>query len=249
MDALPPRSPWRVARPTASPLPAKVDGLLEEGVDAIPVRVTIEQDGVTTGWDDGAMGFDEDAVWFSGRACSFRIVAPDILPGAHLLSRHQAVADGEALRQGLPLRHPMRKVWLRVKVLNDPERNEWDDEAELIREVKRLRAHSESREESAYPPLSPRPGLLKPSPKQMSLEKKHRLRIVFGTGCVFALTSSHSLAAAHLLGKFPDYLSVLGTLLMLPAILGIGDPTTADQKALHRFADEEHGEALPEESP
>ena len=140
---IPPRAAWRVKKPTIRPKPPILDGLLEEGTDAIPVRITIVQDDVTTGWDDGALGFEDDAVWFSGRAMGFHLAAPDILPGAYLLSRREAVTSGEALNQGFPLRHPTRGVWVRVQVLTKDKEEKAEHEARLIAGVKRLRASGE----------------------------------------------------------------------------------------------------------
>lgn len=125
----------------------------------------IEQDGVVTGWDDGGMGFDENAVWFSGRATSFRIGAPDILPGTYALSGVEAVTDGEAKLQGFPLRHSDREVWVRVEILELTARQQDDDEKRLIGAVKRLRAQTTGKTVSQYPPLIPRPRIIpKPTP-------------------------------------------------------------------------------------
>lgn len=154
---------WRVAQPTPRPLPPVTDGLLEDGLNAIPVRIRIVQDGVQTGWDDGALGFDETSFWFSGLATSFRIRAPEIEPGTYYLSREEAVTEGEAKLQGFPLRHPLRQVAVRMEVLSIEGRDRDADERRLVGEVCRLRSPHRSGDEeegkSQYPPLTPRPGI------------------------------------------------------------------------------------------
>lgn len=162
---IPPQATWRVKEPTRTPLEPRLGGLLEEGSDAIPVRVTIVQDGLTTGWDDGALGFEDDSVWFSGRATSFYLGAPDLRPGTYRLSRHEAVTHSEAL-QGLPLRHPTRDVWVMVTILTSKPSAKVDDERRYIQGVKRLRGSTEGEGSREYPPLMPRPGLIQPPKKR-----------------------------------------------------------------------------------
>lgn len=156
MDALPPRSSWRVPRPTAAPRPPEIEGLIEEGTDALPVRITIVQNGVRTGWDDGALGFEPDAVWFSGRACSFRIVAPDAISSAYGVSGHE-FSHGES---SIPLRHPTRRIVVEVAVIAREGHSEWRDSQTVVGSIRRFLRSSTAEGESQYPPLAPRPGIL-----------------------------------------------------------------------------------------
>ncbi len=162
MDALPPRTSWRVVKPTALPLRPDLDGLLEEGSDPLPVRITIVQDGITTGWDDGALGFEEEAVWFSGRACSFRVAAPDVLPCTYLPWGDE-METGPAHPKEMRLRHPTRKVLVNVELIGIGGKARHDAAQSLNVRINQLRAHK-SGGMSQYPPLAPRDGLIPKSP-------------------------------------------------------------------------------------
>lgn len=155
---IPPQAEWRVKRLSRLPDRPCAEGLLEAGVDALPVRVLVQQDGFVTGWDDGAMGFEDDAVWFSGEMTSFRVVVEDIV--AANLDRREAesMTVTRLLHLGFPLRHPSRVVSVRVAVLEAPGRREWQDEERLAMEISRLWRQDESMDESQYPPLRVRPG-------------------------------------------------------------------------------------------
>lgn len=240
----PPRAIWRVRKPLARPEEPNLEGLVEEGTDAIPVRITIVQDDVVTGWDDGALGFEEDAVWFSGRATSFHLAAPDIRPGAYLLSRRVAVTSGEALNQGFPLRHPSRDVWVRVQVLCGNEEEKKACETRLITCVQHLRALRTSGAQSEYPPLAPRPGLLRSLPKTMGLEKERKLRLACGTLGGLAIVTSGIASSAHLTGKGFDFLASIGGGFVACAILGFKNSVKLSQKTLHRISREEDESAL-----
>ncbi len=144
---------WRVPRPTFTAEAAQTGDLLETTGDAIPVRILIVQDGVMTGWDDGALGFDADAVWFSGRATSFRVFSKDLLP--------RLSAEGRDLEDSFYLVHPSRRVVVRVFILGVAGRTMGRDEAVLDVELVRLRRNRLSGGESQYPPLGPRPGLIR----------------------------------------------------------------------------------------
>jgi len=124
------------------------------------------QEGVRTGWDDGALGFEEDAVWFSGRACSFRIAAADLLPPSGLRA-NVGIPDGRTLA----LRHPTRRIWIDVAPIAQGGFRDWESSQAIADEIVRLRQRRESTTASQYPPLVPRPGLVRPLPSQ-------RLRLV-----------------------------------------------------------------------
>lgn len=162
MTPLPPRSPWRVREPRRSPEPGEGPFLVEDGTNALPVRIVIEQNGFVTGWDDGALGFDKDSVWFSGECCSFRIAARDLLIWESSDAHHS-----RTLAPGIPIRHPSRKVWirliLRVHILG---RSHAQDR--LMDEIMRLR-NRKGGGESEYPPLVPRPGAAVWRPKTTML--------------------------------------------------------------------------------
>jgi len=140
---LPRRGEWR--DPSVLARSSKgAAGLLEPGVDAVPVRVRIQQDGVETGSDEGAAGVDEGALWFSGRTCSFRIAGGDIV--------------AQEKSRGIGLRHPGRKIYLFLEVLVTEGRKEWEDENSLREEVERIRRNPAEGVRSQYPPLMPGPG-------------------------------------------------------------------------------------------
>lgn len=223
---MPPQSQWRVQDRLANSPPVMTKGLLEPEVEAIPVRITIVQDDVETGWDDGALGFEETAVWFSGRACSFHISAPDILPGTYRLSRREAVTMGEALHQGLPLKYDSREVWVRIKILKVEDRNLWEDEETLSRAIQRLRSGTEGDGRSEYPPLAPRPGLLA-NPHPLA-----RYR-----GPLWGLAIALHLVRFGFIGSLiGPLLGMLGTVLFIVATFVSVDPNAAK---LRRIASEE----------
>lgn len=152
MDALPPRSAWRVPQTTAKPAPASVRLLTDEGAGALPVRVVIEQNGFVTGWDEGALGFDEEAMWFSGDCSSFCVLGTD------LASRWTSLED--VVRRGLVIRHPNRLVRLRFIFLA-PMAERWTLQSRLAEGVYRLQSaprRTTRGSQSEYPPLVPRPG-------------------------------------------------------------------------------------------
>lgn len=153
MVELPPRSPWRVASPSPWPERMPVDGLVEPNAEAVPVRVSIVQDGYVTGWDEGALGFEENAVWFSGRASSFYVVASDV-ERWHGDGGLFALTD----RLSFKLRHPNRNVVLALTILALEDRKEWEDEELVVREIQRLVERNGAQGQSQYPPLALRPG-------------------------------------------------------------------------------------------
>lgn len=158
MDLLPPRSAWRVTHPEAVPGPPRVEGLIEPDVDALPVRIVVQQDDFVTGWDDGAMGFEEDAVWFNGWASSFRLLAKDVRSANHDRIFASRASESWLLHYGFPLRYPTRQVRVRTVVLTSEVRHHREDERRLAEEIRRLWLLGTGRGESEYPPLSLRPG-------------------------------------------------------------------------------------------
>ncbi len=236
MDAVPHRSVWRVAHQEETPGLPRTEGLLEPGVNALPVRIVVQQDDVVTGWDDGALGFEEDAVWFSGRVTSFRLAAPDVLPGAYLLSPRDAVTSGEALNQGLPLRHPTREVWVRIKVLTEGKDLREDDEARLILGIQRLRERTESEATGEYPPLVPRPGLIGP-PQERS--GRDRLRLAFGSIGAGALLTVNVWLALHGPGLVPAIVGTKTMVFLFSGLAALSEPTSPNRGFLTHLAEEE----------
>lgn len=167
MTDLPARAKWRLREKlTAYPVPPKTEDLLEPGVEAIPVRIMIQQAGFVTGWDDGAIGFEESRFWFSGRATSFHVSATDISSDHHDRRDLDSLTTGKLIHLGFPLRHPHREVSVRVAVLTVEDRHDWQDEETVAMQIRRLWRSNESDEPSQYPPLVPRPGatIWKPTP-------------------------------------------------------------------------------------
>ena len=156
MEAVPPQAEWRVAHPTVWPALPSLDGWIEPGADAFPVHVTIRQDGVVTGWDDGALGFDEEAVWFSGQATSFRIVAADIAEDDRRWSLSDAFSNYTEIE--ITLRYSPWRLSLTLRALAHDGRVAAADIQIVKRRLSRL--SSGAMDTSQYPPLVPRPGLL-----------------------------------------------------------------------------------------
>lgn len=177
-----PQARWRVARPTPWPEPWRAEEVLEPGVDALPVQILVLQDRYVTGWDEGALGFEADALWFSGRATSFHLGAGRLselrLPDAFNVVPHCRVA----------LPHPTREVGLEIAVLDFEGRQDWQDEERLIKELRRLSESRGGAEGDQYPPLSVRPGA---TPVQRVEWDLFRRRSTFG-GWVFALGRSRT---------------------------------------------------------
>lgn len=191
--------------------PVRAAGLLEPGVEAFPIRVRIVQNGVETGWDEGALGFEEDALWFSGTASSFRIAARD------LVKTHRG--------KGIGLHHPTRKLFLTIEVLAAEGRKEWVDEVDLAREIERLRSRESEDGDSQYPPLKPRPGLVVPRHRWA---RYRPLLFVVGAICFLLPLATHSAA---------DNLVRIGTIASLILFFLTGE--NPNQATLRKIAREE----------
>lgn len=233
MVDLPPQCEWRVKKKEPHPEPPETGDLLEEGVDAVPVRIEIWQNEVLTGWDDGAFGFEESAIWFSGRASSFRLTRNDF-ESTTLHNPWDATHLGREIPElVLWLRHPKRRVCLRLNVHRLEGRHSPYDESRILNEISRICEGEDPPPASQYPPLGPRPGVIDAAPIWLP-------RIAWlSVGMILAIRLGLAWDDEPAVVALIVMVLVIGMLIVGVALISLSSQRRADQTFLRRLAEEE----------
>jgi hypothetical protein len=235
MVGLPSQSEWRVKKREPRPGPPVTADLLEVGVDAVPVRIEIWQNEVLTGWDDGAFGFEPNAIWFSGRASSFHLTRNDFdAPTLH--NPWDATHLGREVPEVvLWLRHPSRRICIRLTVHFVEGRHTLFDESRILNEISRICEEEDSPPESQYPPLDPRPGVIDGTATWIRPIAWSAAGLFLTVRMVLAWNDEPEVVASVLI------FLLIGLLVVAVAMFSLSRHRRADQKFLRWLDHEESG--------